>query len=305
MEELSYTFINFLQRYRTDIGDALFTGLSFLGSEEFFLLLFPILYWVVDKRFTLRFALLFLLSTGLNDLLKLAFAQPRPDPARVMVLATEPTNGMPSGHAQSAVTTWGYIAYLFSQRWVQVSLVLLILGISLSRLYLGVHFIGDIVGGWVIGLLIMVLFIRVTPSVSAWSQQQPAGVLVTVITLLPLLLLVLPETETLPRAIGAATGALWGCVADYRRLRFQERGAPYGQRALRLLIGLVVMLLIWRGLKPFLDLWGAFGVFVRYALIGAWLTGGAPLVFVKLRLAPQETSLSVVPPIAQLPAEVS
>lgn len=305
MDELSYSFINFLQSYRTDIGDALFTGLSFLGSEEFFLLLFPILYWVVDKRFTLRFALLFLLSTGFNDLLKLAFAQPRPDPTRVLVLATEPTNGLPSGHAQSAVTTWGYIAYLSSQRWVQLLMVVLILGISLSRLYLGVHFIGDIVGGWLIGMLLIFGFIRMTPLVATWSQQQSAGMLVAFVTLLPLLLLVLPETETIPRAIGAATGALWGCVADYRRLRFQERGATYVQYGMRLLIGLVVMLLIWRGLKPLLDLWGTFGVFVRYALIGLWLTGGAPLVFVKLRLAPQETLSSVPRSTQQLPAKVS
>lgn len=305
MDELSYTFINFLQSYRTDIGDALFTGLSFLGSEEFFLLLFPILYWVVDKRFTLRFALLFLLSTGLSDLLKIAFAQPRPDPARVAVLATETTNGMPSGHAQNAVATWGYIAYLSSQRWVWVSMVLLILGISFSRLYLGVHFIGDIVVGWLIGLLLMVGFIRLTPLVSAWSQRQPAGVLVAVITLLPLLLFILPETETIPRAIGAATGALWGGVADYRRLRFHEWGATYVQSALRLLIGLVVMLLIWRGLKPFLDLWGTFGVFVRYALIGLWLTGGAPLVFVRLNLAPQEPSLTSPSTNTPIPANLS
>jgi membrane-associated phospholipid phosphatase len=288
MQELSYTFINFLQSYRTNFGDLLFTALSFLGSEEFFLILFPLLYWVVDKRFTLRFALLFLLSSGTNELLKVAFAQPRPDAGRVLVLATEPTNGLPSGHAQNAVSTWGYIAYYDRQRWVVLAMLALIVGISLSRLYLGVHFIEDIVAGWFFGILFLFGFTRLTPLMAAWSQRQPIGVLVAVIALLPLLLIVLPPLETLPRAISAATGALWGCIADYRRLRFREQGATLLQLVLRLLLGMTVLLLIWRGLKPMLDLLGIWGVFLRYTLIGLWLTGGAPLLFVRLGLAQQE-----------------
>lgn len=291
MEELSYTLIQWLQSYRTAFGDALFTGLSFLGSEEFFLILFPILYWVVDKRFTLRLALLFLLSSGINSLLKVAFAQPRPDPARVLVLASEPTNGMPSGHAQNAMSSWGYIAYIHRHPRVVAAMAALIFGISLSRLYLGVHFIVDIVVGWLIGLLLIAAFVAITPIVAAWAVRQSAWGLVALIALLPLLLIVLPPLETLdtlPRAIGAATGALWGCIADYRRLQFRERGATWLQITLRLLLGLAVILLIWRGLKPILDLWGIFGVFLRYVLIGAWLTGGAPLLFVKMGLAPRE-----------------
>lgn len=294
MHELSYTFISFLQEFRSSGADAFFTALSFIGSEEFFLLLFPILYWVVDKRFTLRFALLFLLSASFNALFKLAFAQPRPDPARVAVLALESTNGLPSGHAQNAVTTWGYIAYRYRRWWVTVAMVLLILGISLSRLYLGVHFIGDVVGGWLIGMVVLRGFIQVEPSISAWSRRQPLWVPLAVTALLPMLILVLPPLETLPRAIGAATGALWGCIADFRTLHFDERKTTRLQMVLRLLIGMTVLLLIWRGLKPLLDTLGIVGILVRYTLIGAWLTGGAPLLFVRLGLAGQEEGEVIV-----------
>jgi membrane-associated phospholipid phosphatase len=293
MHELSYSLITYLQQFRSDGADAFFSALSFVGTEDFFLILFPILYWVVDKRFTLRFALLFLLSSSLNAIFKIALAQPRPDPARVAVLAVEATNGLPSGHAQSAVTTWGYLAYSYRRRWAVMGLVFLIFGISLSRLYLGVHFIGDVLGGWLIGLVLLFGFIRIAPAIGAWSHRQPLWVPLLITAILPFLLLVLPPLETLPRAIGAATGALWGCIADFSRLRFQEKGATRVQMVLRLLIGMLVLLLIWRGLKPFLDTFGMVGVLVRYTLLGAWLTGGAPLLFVRLGLAQRETMVGI------------
>ena len=85
---------------------------TFLGREEFYLLLLPILYWCVSATLGLRVGMILLLSAGLNDLLKMAFALPRPywvDPT-VRALSPETSFGIPSGHAQNAVAVWGVIA---------------------------------------------------------------------------------------------------------------------------------------------------------------------------------------------------
>jgi hypothetical protein len=51
---------------------------SFFGTEYFFLLLLPALYWCLDAGTGIRVGVILLLSTSLNDALKLVFHGPRP-----------------------------------------------------------------------------------------------------------------------------------------------------------------------------------------------------------------------------------
>jgi hypothetical protein len=61
--------------------DWLFTimkGISFLGNTEFYLLAMPLLYWCIDLTLGIRIGIILLVSGGLNNILKLGFASPRP-----------------------------------------------------------------------------------------------------------------------------------------------------------------------------------------------------------------------------------
>jgi hypothetical protein len=51
---------------------ALFQALSFLGSELFFLVLVPLVYWAIDARAGMRIGLILLISTGVNTLLNVS-----------------------------------------------------------------------------------------------------------------------------------------------------------------------------------------------------------------------------------------
>ena len=107
-------------------------------------------------------ALLLLVATAggiiLNNVLKLAFDRPRP---RLFEWATTAmSSSFPSGHAMSAAIVYSTIAYLAARlqrkRWERVLTALvafvLIVLISLSRLYLGVHYPSDVLAGTVMGL---------------------------------------------------------------------------------------------------------------------------------------------------------
>jgi undecaprenyl-diphosphatase len=94
---------------------------------------------------------------ALNDLLKLAFARPRPDPA--YQAARIFTSSFPSGHAELSAITYLTIAALLAQTqasfkiafyFIALAAFLTIL-IGLSRIYLGVHYPTDVLGGWCIG----------------------------------------------------------------------------------------------------------------------------------------------------------
>lgn len=122
---------------------------TFLGSEEFYLLALPILYWCIDTALGLRIGLILLVSTGINDALKMTFHAPRPYwfSANVNPLSAESSFGLPSGHSQNAVAIWGSAALYLGKRWVWGIALALMFLIGFSRLYLGVHFPQDILAG--------------------------------------------------------------------------------------------------------------------------------------------------------------
>jgi len=59
--------------------------------------------------------------------------------------------GFPSGHTSIAIALWGTLFCLYKEKWIRVICVALMILIPLSRIYLGVHFLADVVGGAVLG----------------------------------------------------------------------------------------------------------------------------------------------------------
>jgi membrane-associated phospholipid phosphatase len=102
-----------------------------------------------------------ILGGGLLDgVLKIAFRRQRPETA--MDFLSRMSWSFPSGHSLGSLVTYGMLAYLIilalkgRQRWqisAMVGALLLILSIGFSRLYLGVHYFSDVVGGYSAGAL--------------------------------------------------------------------------------------------------------------------------------------------------------
>jgi membrane-associated phospholipid phosphatase len=147
---------------------------SFLGTEEFYFLVLPIFFWCVDVGLGARIGVNLLLTSGLNSMLKVLFHGPRPYwySAEVVPHAAEPSFGVPSGHAQRSVAVWGTIALWYKRRWVTIVSLLIIFLTSFSRLYLGVHFIHDILLGWVFGGLLLWVVNRLWEPVAAWAGRM-------------------------------------------------------------------------------------------------------------------------------------
>src|SRR3990172_840790 len=147
---------------------------TFLGSEPFFLLVMPTLLWCIDASLGVRLGLALLTSACVNSILKLAVGLPRPYwvDTRVRALTIETSYGLPSGHAQNAVVLCGYLPYRLRRWWATALAVGLILAISFSRVYLGVHFPADVVAGWLIGALLLVAFVRLEAPVTDWFARH-------------------------------------------------------------------------------------------------------------------------------------
>jgi membrane-associated phospholipid phosphatase len=283
-----------IQTFHNPILDAFFNVVTSIGGEEFYLLLLPLLYWCVDKHLAQRLAYLFLLSAYSNAALKSLFAHPRPfeyDP-RVLKLDGVPPQelgyGLPSGHSQSTVTVWGYLGARVRRRWMWVLATALLVLIPFSRIYLGVHFPTDVLGGLLVGAGWLALFLLLEPRLVRWLSRQSIGVQVGLAVMLPVLLLLAYSSGDATASMGALIGMGVGIAVESRLVRFSA-GGPLWQRVVRFVVGVLVVVMLREGLKlvfPGEDeaLYVLFRV-IRYTLVGLWATLIGPWAFQRLRLA--------------------
>jgi membrane-associated phospholipid phosphatase len=288
---------------------------TFLGTEEFYMLVLPALYWCFSNSLGARVALMLMLSGGVNEALKLTFHAPRPYwySPQVRNFAVETSFGVPSGHAQNAVAIWGTVAAYLKKFWGWVLAVLLMFWIGFSRLSLGVHFPHDVLVGWLVGACLLWLSVRAWKPLARWARGLSLGSQAGLAFLASLALMAIAVVPLLwlhgnwqpPVAwAGYATeavsangllttgGALFGLLLGLAWLEraggFQVRGA-WWKLVLRYVLGVIGVLIIQYGLKVVLPggetLVGYLARYLRYALTGLWLTGGAPLIFVRCRLA--------------------
>lgn len=138
-------------------------GASFLGVELFYMALVPIVFWGFSRKAGIHLLVLVIATAYSNSLLKWVFSRPRPYwvSSDVTGFDVENSFGIPSGHSQNAVVVWFFLAGLLSAQgrralWYSLAAFVVFL-ISFSRMVLGVHFLQDVLCGWAIGAVILVL----------------------------------------------------------------------------------------------------------------------------------------------------
>jgi membrane-associated phospholipid phosphatase len=296
--------------------DGVMKFFSFLGTVEFYLLLIPFIYWVIDPRLGFRLLLVLISTDFLGLSIKQLLRQPRPYwIGDVKVLAEETSYGIPSTHASDSMAVWGYLTYRLKKGWLYALWVVMVMMIGLSRMYLGVHFPTDVLAGWLIGLVVVVIFAVCERGVASRLERLSPGGQIGLGFILSLLLILSgwlinlliapypdpPEwAQYALQARGVShyftlAGSLFGAAAGYallrRRCRFQASDKAW-QRAACFLLGIAGVLAIYLGLDLLFGMLaadaGAAGLilrYLRYAAVTFWAMLGAPWVFLKLKLA--------------------
>ena len=306
-----------------NLGSSLKTPMevfSFFGTENFFLLLIPALYWCIEASIGLRVGIILLLSASANDALKLVFHGPRPYwySTDVIRYASETTFGVPSGHAQIAFGVWGMLAASIGKWWGWLIAILIIVMIGISRLYLGVHFPHDVILGWLIGAFLLWLVLRFWKPVTAWLKKMNlrqqilaaflSSLLLLAFSLIPFIWLKITNWQLPPawaeyakdavslNAAFTTAGMLFGLLAGLAWFNtqgvFEAKGSLW-KRILRYILGMVGVLVLYLGLKVLFGLIAPSTEavlpyilrYIRYVLVGAWISAGAPWIFIKLNLA--------------------
>lgn len=293
--------------------------ITHLGSQGVLIVLVATVFWCVHAGLGARMFVLLISSGVVNGLFKSLSYSPRPywyDP-RIIGYHHHSGFGMPSGHSQAAVVAWGYPAIRSGRRAAMWAAAVVVLLVAFSRVLLGAHFIGDVVVGLALGILILWLFLRYEDRVLAWwrgLEPRRMALWLLIVVLTPCVIATawqygvrgdwtVPEAEWigptpadpagaslagLYTACGGLLGGVAGLTLLYRRGWYSADGTITA-RVARFVLGfsvLVILLVADRIL--FRDLTGlalALVSFVVYAAAAFWASYGAPRAFVRSGLA--------------------
>jgi len=146
-----------------------------LGGVGFTVLL-TLLIIIFSKKYRWFIAGNVVVTTLVNQIVKHIVRRPRPS---VLRLVDESGYSFPSGHSMVSVALYGIIVYTIYKnvknkyvKWISIVLLsLLVLLIGFSRIYVGVHYFTDVVGGFTLGLVVLIIYIDIYDKVKVKYEK--------------------------------------------------------------------------------------------------------------------------------------
>jgi len=282
---------------RSDILTPIFTMFTLMGYSGFLLLLVSVGYWIISKNAFARVGLFLLLSALLNAYLKDFFQDARPDAIFHLDTKVGKSFGFPSGHSQIGVIVWFWLAWEYRKIWGWIASSILIVGISFSRLYLGVHDVEDVLGGVGIGLISLLLFIFLTSKrFEWWKNINPIWQMVAIILIEAAFFLTWPgKLQERIMGYGIFLVGFWaGVIVNKQKIRFL-RSMDWRKIVGASLVGLVGLFALRKGLPELgsaLSLDGTiFRLLNQGLIVSFYITAIAPWIFQILKLGDKETTV--------------
>ena len=263
-------FLYFLRDISNPVFDFFFSLITHIGEETFFLVFALVFFWCVSKREGYYILVTGLVGTTINQGLKLACKVDRP---WIKDRSFKPYEGaiaeatgysFPSGHTQNVSGTFGAIAAFAKRNWLRITSLAIIILVSFSRMYLGVHTPLDVGVSLLIGGVLVMGFYPMFKTEDRFNKCMPFIVGGCFLLSLGLLIYVnlhtnlgldLAGLENLASAReNAATlfGCMLGLVLVYPIDRFFikfETDAKWYSQVIKLVLGLAGVLLLKEGLK--------------------------------------------------------
>lgn len=214
LHPIELNLIRSLQAIRNPILDSIMLVLNLVDTMPFYIFVILCVWFFYNQKQGIRFFFLYLLSAFVNQSLKILFAEPRPctlEPA--LGLLKTNSFGFPSGAAQSMIVLFGFLSITFKKQWVWYGSIFSVLLISFSRIYLGLHFFSDIIGGWIAGATILAIYLLSLPFIERFITKC-SRVKLQIFSIIIYLVfwsitLNLYTKVTVITALGLSTGLIW------------------------------------------------------------------------------------------------
>ncbi len=161
--ELNMQILNMLADLRNPFLDYLMMGITFIGSEAGSIAAVLIIYWCINKYDGYYMLANFTFGTASVLGIKVCAQVPRPFAAHsgfeIVEMARSTADGFsfPSGHSENATVLFGSLYTLVKNKTARIFCIVMIPLVMFSRLYLGAHYPTDVLGGFAVGLGVLLL----------------------------------------------------------------------------------------------------------------------------------------------------
>lgn len=275
--EIQIQILQYLEQMRTETLTLLMTVITMMAETLFISSIVAALYWCVDKTKSKRLAWMIFCSTGINGVVKNIIKMPRPfqvgvvSPIRVQ---TATSYSFPSGHTQAATSFWGGSMIVLKSKPVIWLGSIMIALTGLSRMYLGVHWPMDIVGGILFGFASILIANKLLNEKGEVTKWHVVGTSIAFI-----LVLLFNADADLYKAIASLWGFALGAYLEQKYIDFKPN-QPARIQAVKVMIGILGIIVFQVGLKKVFPSYKVLHM-IRYALTMLWVLAGAPYIFKK------------------------
>ena len=284
------------KKIRNPFLDFVFSAITHLGDEIALMFLAIVIFWCFNKRSGYYVLVSGFFGIIVNQFLKLACKIPRPEKIdtrfTIVESAREAATGysFPSGHTQNAVTVFGSIFLFAKKTWVKITMIVIATLVGVSRMYLGVHTVWDVIAAAGCAIIILLILEELFKNDEIFHKAMPyicAALAVGSIAFFLYAAVFTPESSD-PNVLSAKSNALTmlGCTAgiilvyplDKYVIKFETKSTWY-VNVIKVVGGFAIILAI-RALKaPLASVLGEYERLVRYFLIIAFGGAGWPYAF--------------------------
>ena len=286
-------FMEWAQGICPTVGKIIASIFTSCGEQGVLIVVMGFLFWGYDKKYGKFVGINILVATLWNPMIKNVFLRRRPYFDNPGIKCLKPVEAdadiydidaqgysFPSGHSMSAVAVYGSLPVYKNNKWLKIIGIVLPILVGISRVYLGVHYPTDVLTGWAVGVIVVLVISYLQRKV------KKSWILYLVLFLIGVPGLFYCNSSDYFTCFGLMGGALLGFVFEDRFVKFENT-----KSLLRMIIrvaggGLSYLVLNVLMKLPFSSEFLGNGSFAahmvrtgRYFVIGFALIGLYPMIF--------------------------
>ena len=277
--EIQLIMLKFFENIRSDILTLVMTIITMMAEGLFIVGILAGLYWCIDKKAATKLSWCVLFSLVGNGIVKNMVKMPRPFEVQDITPIRQETAtsySFPSGHTQTATSFWTSAIIIIKTNPIKIVGTILVILTAISRVYLGVHWPMDVIGGIAFGILLTLLASKLLGENANITMNHVVGTSIVLLTVM-----CLKVDADLYKSAAALWGMSVGVYIEQNYINF----IPYQIKRLQIkkaLIGVLGLIVIYIGISKLLPDIKIIDI-IKYALIMLWITAGAPYLFKKIK----------------------